>query len=139
MLAVLALVAALYLARAFFVPLLLGILASYALHPMVNWLEDCRVPRSIGAALVLAAMVGSVAWIGMSVSADAEALIEKLPEAARRLRQDLSTARSGAPTALQNMREGPKERGAAAADAGNKPRVRAPGFQTPEPTWLRDY
>jgi len=35
-LAVLALVAALYLARAFFVPLLIGILASYALHPLVD-------------------------------------------------------------------------------------------------------
>jgi hypothetical protein len=42
-LAVLALVAALYLARGFFVPLLIGILASYALHPLVDWLEACRV------------------------------------------------------------------------------------------------
>ena len=41
-LAVIALVAALYLARAFFVPLLIGILASYALRPVVDWLEgDC--------------------------------------------------------------------------------------------------
>jgi predicted PurR-regulated permease PerM len=32
-LAIIAFVAALYLARAFFVPLLIGILASYALHP----------------------------------------------------------------------------------------------------------
>jgi predicted PurR-regulated permease PerM len=139
MLAVVALVAALYLARAFFVPLLLGILASYALHPLVNWLEDCRVPRSIGAALVLAAMVGGITWIGFSVSGDAEALIEKLPEAARKLRQDLSTARSGAPTALQNMREAAKELEGAAADAGNKPRARAAASQAAEPTWLRDY
>ena len=35
-LALLALVAALYLARGFFVPLLIGILASYALHPLVD-------------------------------------------------------------------------------------------------------
>ena len=88
LLAVLALVAALYLARAFFVPLLIGILASYALNPLVNWLEACRVPRSVGAALVLTAVVGSFSWIGFSMSGDAEALIEKLPEAARKLRQD---------------------------------------------------
>ena len=37
--AVVAVVAALYLARAFFVPLLLGILASYALRPVVDWLK----------------------------------------------------------------------------------------------------
>lgn len=100
-LAVLALVATLYLARGFFVPLLIGILASYALHPLVDRLDACRVPRSVGAALVLAMVVGSVSWIGFSMSGDAEAVIEKLPEAARKLRKDLSTARSGVPSALQ--------------------------------------
>jgi predicted PurR-regulated permease PerM len=138
-LALAALVAALYLARAFFVPLLIGILASYALHPMVNWLETCRVPRSLGAALVLALMVGGVSWLGFSMSSDAEALIEKLPEAARRLREDLSTARSGAPTALQNMQQAAKELEGAAADAGAKPKTRMVAPQAPEPTWLRDY
>src|SRR5687768_11153737 len=51
-LAVIALVGALYLARAFVVPLLIGILASYALHPVVDWLKAGRVPRAAGAALV---------------------------------------------------------------------------------------
>ena len=46
--AVIALVAALYLARAFFVPLLIGILASYALHPVVDWLKTWHVPRAAG-------------------------------------------------------------------------------------------
>jgi predicted PurR-regulated permease PerM len=137
--AVLALIAALYLARGFFVPLLIGILASYALHPMVNWLEACRVPRSLGAALVLATVVGSVSWIGVSMSGDAEALIEKLPEAARKLRQNLSSARSGAPSALQNVQAAAKELEGAAADAGAKPKTRPVASQTPEPTWLRDY
>jgi predicted PurR-regulated permease PerM len=131
-------VGALYLGRAFFVPLLIGILASYALHPMVNWLQACRVPRSVGAALVLALIVGSVSWIGVSMSGDAEALIEKLPEAARKLRQDLSAARSGAPSALQNMQEAAKELEGAAADAGSKPRTRTVAAHA-ESTWLRDY
>jgi predicted PurR-regulated permease PerM len=155
MLAVLALVAAMYLARGFFVPLLIGILASYTLHPLVDWLKACRVPRSVGAALVLAVLVGSFSWIGFSMSEDAEALIEKLPEAARKLRQDLSTARSGAPTALQHMQEAAKEIQGAAADAGAQPEAgaksatsagtrarpaaRAVAAQAPEPTWLRDY
>jgi predicted PurR-regulated permease PerM len=139
-LAVIALVAALYLARAFVVPLLIGILASYALHPLVDWLKACRVPRSVGAALVLAMVVGSFSWIGFSMSDDAAALIEKLPEAARKLRQDLSTARSGAPTALQNMQEAANELQGAAADAGAKPGARVIVVKTSEPTaWLRDY
>jgi predicted PurR-regulated permease PerM len=152
-LALLALAAALYVGRGFFVPLLIGILASYALHPPVNWLQACRVPRSVGAALVLAIVIGGFSWIAVSMSGDAEALIEKLPEAARKLRQDLSIARSGAPTALQNMQEAANQLQGAAADAGAQPKARAePGTraaiptkpeaampQAAESTWLRDY
>jgi predicted PurR-regulated permease PerM len=138
-LAAIALVAALYLARGFFVPLLIGILASYALHPLVDWLETCWVPRSVGAALVLAAAVASVSWIGVSMSGDAEAVIEKLPEAARKLRQDLSSARSGGPTALQNMQEAAQELEGAAAEAGAKAKIGGIAARAPEPTWLRDY
>src|SRR5687768_17533831 len=53
LLAFIALVVALHLARAFFVPLLFGILVSYALHPIVDALERFHIPRAIGAALVL--------------------------------------------------------------------------------------
>ena len=145
LLAVIAVIAALYLARAFFVPLLIGILASYTLHPLVDWLGAMRIPRGIGAALILALVVGGVGWIGFSVSDEASALIERLPEAARKLRRDLSTARSGAPSALQNVQEATTELQGAAADAGAKAGARAkPGarvlaVQSPEPTWLRDF
>ena len=155
LLAALALVAALYLARGFFVPLLIGILASYALHPLVDALAAWRVPRSVGAALVLAIVVGGLSWIGFSMSEDARAVIEKLPEAARKLRQDLSSARLGAPTALQNMQEAAHELQGAAADAGaqpetagksataaatpKRPAVPAVVAKAPESTWLLDY
>ena len=139
MLGALALAAALYLGRGFFVPLLIGILASYALHPMVDRLEALRIPRSVGAVLVLALVLGSFSWIGVSVSDDAEALIEKLPEAARKLRRDLSSTSFGTPTALQNMQEAASELQGAAADAGVKPKARAVAAPAPAPTWLRDY
>jgi len=151
LLALIALVAVLYLARGFFVPLLIGILASYALHPLVDGLERLRLPRSLGAALVLVTVVGGLSWIGFSMSGDAEAVIERLPETARKLRRELSTARVGAPSALQNMQEAAQELQGAAADASapsapvTKPaRVtrtapRAPAPTGPEPTWLRDY
>jgi predicted PurR-regulated permease PerM len=138
-LALFALIAALYLARAFFVPLLIGILASYALHPLVDWLERWHMPRSIGAALVLAIMLGGVSWIGYSLSGDAQALIEKLPRAAHKLRKELSATRTSTPTALQNMQEVAHELQGAAADAGGKASARPAATRTPEPTWLRDY
>jgi len=134
-----ALVAALYLARAFFIPLLIGILASYALHPVVEWLKRWYVPRSVGAALVLVALVGSLSWIASSLSDDTAAMIKKLPEAARQLRQDLVEDRTG-PTTLQNMQEAAKQIEGAAADAGAQPEKRMRTAQQSEPTaWLRNY
>jgi predicted PurR-regulated permease PerM len=138
-LAVIAFVAALYLARAFFVPLLIGILASYTLSPLVGWLKACYVPRPVGAALVLSVMVGSLIWIAYSLSDDVAAMIEKLPEATRKLRQHLLDTRTG-PTTLQNMQEAAKQLEAATDDAGTKPKVRVTTARASEPSaWLRDY
>ena len=141
MLALFALVAALYLARGFFIPLLIGILASYTLHPLVDRMETWRVPRSVAAALVVAIVVGGFSWIGYSMSDDAVELIEKLPEAARKLRRDLSSARTEVPSALQNVRDAAQELEKAAADAGtsSKPVAVVVAVQAPAPSWLRDY
>lgn len=139
LLAVIALVASLYLARAFLVPLLIGILASYTLSPLVAWLNALRIPRSAGAALVLVVIVGSLYWITSSLSDDAAAMIEKLPAAAHKLRQNLSEQRTG-PTALQNMREAAKQIEGAANDAGTKPDTRTTTARASEPTaWLSNY
>jgi predicted PurR-regulated permease PerM len=139
-LAVIALFAALFMARAFVVPLLIGILVSYALSPLVDWLKKCRVPRPAGAALVLVVLVGSLSWIAFSLSGDTAAMIEKMPEAARKLRQNLSEARTSAPTALQNMQETAKQLEGVAADAGAKPGASVVAVLAREPTaWLRDY
>ena len=139
-LAVIALVAALYLARAFFVPLLIGILASYALRPVVVWLEAHYLPRPAGAALTLLALVGSLSWVGYSLRDDSAATIEKLPEAARKLRQTVTDARAGGRTPLQNMQEAANEIQGAAAEAAQKPGTHAAAVRAPEPSvWLRDY
>jgi predicted PurR-regulated permease PerM len=141
-LAIIALVAGLYLARAFFIPLLLGILASYTLSPVVHWLHACRIPRPIAAALVLFVLAGAVSWLAFSLSDGAAAMTEKLPEAARKLRANLSVARSGSPTALQNMQEAATELQGAATDAGAKQGVRIPAARpsaAAPATWLNDY
>jgi predicted PurR-regulated permease PerM len=140
-LAVIALTAALYLARAFFVPLLIGILVSYTLSPVVDWLRTLLIPRPVAAAIVVAALVGGLSWTAYSLSDQATVMIEKLPDAARKLRQNLSAARTGSPTALQNMQEAANELQAAAADAGAKPGEHViTTTRESEPTaWLRNY
>lgn len=139
-LTIIALVAALYLARAFFVPLLIGILASYALSPLVDWLKSHRVPSPLAAAIVLATLVGALSWVAVTLNDEAVAMIEKLPDAAHRLRQSLVVARAGGPTALQKLQEAANEIQGAATDAATKAGTRVIAAKPPEPSlWLRDY
>lgn len=117
-LAVIAVVAALYLARAFFVPLLLGILVSYTLGPLVDGIERWRIPRALGAALVLGLFVGGVSWMAVSLSDDAGEIVDRLPDAARKLRQSLNSLQTGEPGVIQQIQKAADELERAAADAG---------------------
>ncbi len=140
LMAAIALIAALYFARAFFVPLLIGILASYSLQPMVDGLQALRIPRAIAAAMVVGALIGGGAWIAYSLSDAALGMLEKLPDAARKLRHTLNPARSAVPTVLQNVQKAAEELQGVAADAARKPGVRAPPAPVADTTlWLRDY
>lgn len=143
-LAVIAVVAALYLARAFFVPLLLGILGSYALAPLVDWLRARGVPRAVGAALVLSALVAGASWATFSMGDDAASMVQKLPEAARKVREHVVRAQAGGPTAMQKLQEAATELQGAADAAGEKTPAKksAPKnvVRDAEPSvWLRDY
>lgn len=139
-LAAIAVVAALYLARAFFIPLLIGILISYTLRPVVNWLAACHIPQALAAALVLLLLIGGSSWVVFTVKDDVTVIVERLPDAARKLRQRLSAERKSGPTALQSMQEAANEIQGAAADAGAKPGTRVITARASEPTtWLRDY
>jgi predicted PurR-regulated permease PerM len=135
-LAVIACVAALYLGRAFFVPLLIGILASYALAPVVDQLQRLHVPRAVGAAVLLAALAGGTSWFAYSMGDDATLMIGKLPDAARKLHQKLVTPTAAAPTALQNMQAAANELQGVAAKAGARA---APMNPAEAPSRLRDY
>ncbi|MGB8433080.1 MAG: AI-2E family transporter, partial [Burkholderiales bacterium] len=92
MLAAMASVAALHVARAFFIPLTVGILLSYSLRPVVDWFAVRHVPRALTAAVVLAALVAGLGWSTMSLRDDAAAIVDKLPEAARKERPALTSA-----------------------------------------------
>jgi predicted PurR-regulated permease PerM len=143
-LATIAVVAALYLGRAFFVPLLLGILGSYALAPLVDWLRARGIPRAAGAALVLGALVAGASWATFSMGDDAASMVQKLPEAARKVREHVVRAQAGGPTAMQKIQEAATElQGAADAAGETAPAKRsAPKnvVRDAEPSvWLRNY
>lgn len=117
-LVVIAVVGALYLARAFFVPLLFGILVSYTLGPLVDALERWRIPRPLGGALVLAVFIGGISWMALSLSEDAGEIVDALPDAARKLRQNLHSLHAGGSGVIQQIQKAAGELERAAADAG---------------------
>jgi predicted PurR-regulated permease PerM len=84
-LAVLSTIAALRWGAAVAIPLMVSLLATYALAPAVNLLERLRISRWIGAAVVLLAIGGVVGWTAYSLSGSASRLIDSLPVAAQKL------------------------------------------------------
>lgn len=85
-LAVLAVVFTLHWARAVFIPLLLGLMISYTLSPAVDRMQKWQLPRAIGAAVLLLAIVWGIGATVYSLRDDAAELIEILPEAAVKIR-----------------------------------------------------
>ncbi|MDP2368272.1 AI-2E family transporter [Rhodoferax sp.] len=95
-LATLACLFVLHWASAVFIPLVAGVLVSYALSPAVDWLQRHRIPRVLSAALLILGALGGVAGTGYFLSDDANKLVETLPAAAQKLRMSLR-ALPGAP------------------------------------------
>lgn len=90
-LAVLAVIYTLHWAREIFIPLMLGLMISYALSPLVDLAHRWHVPRALSAALFLLGIVGGIGYLVYSLSDDAAALIETLPQAAQKFRQTLNS------------------------------------------------
>jgi predicted PurR-regulated permease PerM len=93
------------------IPVVLGVLISYALEPVVAWLEQHYVPRLAGAALVLLLIVGVAGWGVYSLRDDFVSATEALPEAARRARDFLTSSKASRPAAnIQQAAEELSER-----------------------------
>ena len=113
-LAVLAALAGLFAlqwASAVLIPLALGLIFSVALSPLVNRLQRWRLPRALGAALVMGSLIAGLGWTAYSLSADASALIESLPAATQRVRQAVQEARRhrAGPSAIDQVQRAAKQ------------------------------
>ena len=88
-LAILATLASVFMLRwasAVFIPLMVGILFSYGLSPVVDWLALRQIPRALSAALLVLGIVFGFGATLYSLSDDAGKLVESLPLAANKLR-----------------------------------------------------
>jgi predicted PurR-regulated permease PerM len=75
----------LYFARAFFLPLTLGLLAYFVLRPVVRGLERLRLPTGVAAGVVIVAVVGLAVLAGQALVGPAAELAKQAPAGIRRI------------------------------------------------------
>jgi predicted PurR-regulated permease PerM len=91
--ALLAAVVLLYVGRTVLIPIVLSALVSYALDPVVSWLERRFVPRLLGTTLVMLLLSGGLVAAIYGLSYQATALVDDLPRAARTVREQIRSSR----------------------------------------------
>ena len=69
----------LYLARVVFIPLTFALMLSFLLSPVVTRLSRLRVPRALGAALVVLILLGGASFAGLQLSDPASDWIDRSP------------------------------------------------------------
>jgi predicted PurR-regulated permease PerM len=77
-------------AREIILPLVFAIMLNLLMQPTLRWLERMRVPKTVGALLLILVVFAAIVGIGAAVSGPAEAWIAKLPEGFLRLQERLS-------------------------------------------------
>ena len=144
-LAVLASAVMLRLGSPVFIPVLLGLLFSYALSPITARLERRRIPRALGAALVLLGTIGGISALVWSLADDAVNLVEALPQSASKLREAVRPV-PGAPEgsiekvqkAAEQLEQAAEESGGAQAKARRgvtRVQIEKPRFNVKDYLW----
>ena len=82
-------VAVLYLARAFFLPVVMAFVVGTMLSPAASFLERYRIPRPIGAVLIVTSVAAATALLVGLIASPVAVWSTHLPELAARLRDKL--------------------------------------------------
>ncbi|MFZ4286024.1 AI-2E family transporter [Variovorax sp. HJSM1_2] len=99
----------LHWASAVFIPVMLGLLCSYALTPMVDRLERWHVPRALGAGVLLLLLIGAIGGGAYVLRDDASRLVTALPEAVQKVKvatdREKRAAKVVAPSTLESVQK----------------------------------
>ncbi len=117
-LAVIAVLLVLQYAQSVFIPLVLGLLISYALDPIVTRLQRLRVPRAASAAVLLLTLVCGGAFFVYQLRFQVQQIVQQLPDGARRLRRTLEQQQGGTTDALKKVQQAATELEQAATPSG---------------------
>jgi predicted PurR-regulated permease PerM len=127
----------LYAGAAFFIPLFVSVFMSYALSPVVDWMERRHLPRAASAALTMV-LVTLLVVLGVQQALSGTAdVLEELPQAVQKLRYEVTAwQRDGKGSALKQVQKTADElqklAGASTAGAAATPAPVAPS-PAPEP------
>ncbi len=117
----------LHWASSILIPVIVGVMISYALSPLVNAMEKWHIHRAIGAAVLLIGLVTGVGWLTYSLSDEAAGIIETLPDAVQKMRHALRAERGAETSAIGKVQKAETEIEYAASEssgaaAGTAPR-----------------
>jgi predicted PurR-regulated permease PerM len=139
--AVVVMILVLQYAQSMIIPIVLGLLISYALEPIVAMLVRMKLPRAVAAAVVVLATTAVVGSLLYSLRSEASAIVDQLPDAARRLRRIVESDQPNTVGAIQRVQRAASELEKAANAAAPPPA--SPGVQhvqvDPPPFSISDY
>src|SRR5262245_40689059 len=108
------------------IPFVLSALLFYALDPAVDWMERWRMPRAIGAALMIVVVISAVGGLAYTLQGQALAIIDQLPTGARKL----ATSLRRGPTAIEKVQQAADTLQATKDSPGvMRVQIENPGFQ----------
>ena len=116
-LASLAVVAAIKWGHVLLIPLVLGVLISYALEPIVARLGSWRLPRPVAVPLVLTLVIAGIGGIAYALRGEVDAFLKRLPAAAHTVAQAIEGTTSGTPGTVAKVQEAARELEKAASSA----------------------
>ena len=121
--AVLLVIGALWWARPLLIPIVVGMLSSYALDPIQRRLVRWGVPSGLAATLILTCVVGALGGAALGLRNQATAFAAELPLVVQRVRQVLESGRGSKDTAVAHVQQAAEDL-KRAADASSAPPAR---------------
>ena len=98
-----AVLVALYLGRSLVVPVLIGVLVSYALNPIVELLTRWRTPRTLASMLVVLGVLGVAGTLVYQLSDETAAAVRGVPAVTKRLRAVVERRIGPRPSMVQEL------------------------------------
>ncbi len=90
-------------AQSLVISLLLGVVFAYTLNPFVVWLEWLKIPRVMGAAIVIVTVVCALAFGAYSLRGQLQTILTQLPAAVSKLSAGLASMQNAKNSNMQKI------------------------------------